>query len=98
MARRMRQPARKEAGLIRIWYLQPDIFLRAKFLSHHWVITTFAFPGHLIPLGLDTELWDEQGPRPAPRRSRTLSASLRRWRQGQSGASGETTRDKDDQG
>lgn len=44
-----------------------DDFLSAKFRSHHCVLTTFAFPWPLTPLGLDSQLWDNQGPLPAPR-------------------------------
>lgn len=71
----------------------------AKFSSHHCVVTTFAFPCHVVTLGLDTEPWDNQGPLPAPRKElylKRISAKVRR--QGLIGASRELTGDKEGQG
>ena len=73
--------------------------MSAKFPSHHWVVTTFAFPCHLMTLGLDTEQWDNQGSLPAPRKESYLKCFLAKIRrQGLIGASGELTGDTDGRG
>lgn len=53
-----------------------DAFLSAKFLTHCCVITTFASPCHLIPLGLVTQLWDKQRPLTVPRKELYLKSFL----------------------